>query len=40
VWNAVGQVLPAAVGVARSPIPIIAVVLVPVTPRRRVNGAR
>jgi len=38
VWNAVGQVLPAAVGVALSPIPIIAVVLMLVTPQGRVNG--
>jgi threonine/homoserine/homoserine lactone efflux protein len=38
VWNAVGQILPAAVGVALSPIPIIAVVLMLVTPRGRVNG--
>jgi threonine/homoserine/homoserine lactone efflux protein len=38
VWNAVGQVLPAAVGVALSPIPIIAVVLMLVTARGRVNG--
>jgi hypothetical protein len=37
-WNAVGQVLPAAVGVALSPIPIIGVVLMLVTPRGRVNG--
>ena len=37
-WNAVGQILPAAVGVALSPIPIIAVVLMLVTPRGRVNG--
>jgi threonine/homoserine/homoserine lactone efflux protein len=38
VWNAVGQILPAAVGVALSPIPIIAVVLMLVTPRGPVNG--
>ena len=37
-WNAIGQVLPAAVGVALSPIPIIAVVLMLVTARGRVNG--
>ncbi|HEX5587416.1 MAG TPA: GAP family protein, partial [Acidimicrobiia bacterium] len=34
----IGQVLPMAVGVAISPIPIIAVVLMLVTPRARVNG--
>ena len=36
--EAVGQVLPAAVGIALSPIPIIAVVLMLVTPRGKVNG--
>ncbi len=35
---AIGQVLPLAVGVALSPIPIIAVVLMLVTPRARTNG--
>jgi threonine/homoserine/homoserine lactone efflux protein len=34
----IGQVLPLAVGVALSPVPIIAVVLMLVTPRARVNG--
>jgi len=37
-WNAVGQVLPAAVGVALSPIPIIAVVLMLTSPKAKVNG--
>ncbi len=36
--NAIGQVLPSAVGVALSPMPIIAVVLMLVSPRGRVNG--
>ena len=36
--EAIGQVLPLAVGVALSPVPIIAVVLMLVTPRARVNG--
>ena len=36
--EAIGQVLPMAVGVALSPIPIIAVVLMLVTPRAKVNG--
>ena len=36
--NAFGQVLPLAVGVAVSPLPIVAVVLMLVTPRGRVNG--
>jgi threonine/homoserine/homoserine lactone efflux protein len=36
--NAIGQVLPLAVGVALSPVPIIAVVLMLGTPRARVNG--
>ncbi len=34
----VGDMLPAAVGVAISPIPIIAVVLMLVSPHGRVNG--
>jgi hypothetical protein len=38
VGEAIGQVLPMAVVVGLSPIPIIAVVLVLVTPRARVNG--
>jgi threonine/homoserine/homoserine lactone efflux protein len=38
VGEAIGQVLPLAVGVALSPIPIIAVVLMLVTSRARVNG--
>jgi Sap, sulfolipid-1-addressing protein len=38
VGEAIGQVLPLAVGVALSPVPIIAVVLMLVTPRARVNG--
>jgi threonine/homoserine/homoserine lactone efflux protein len=36
--DAIGQTLPMAVGVALSPVPIIAVVLMLVTPRARVNG--
>ena len=36
--NAIGQMLPSAVGVALSPFPIVAVVLMLVTPRGRVNG--
>jgi Sap-like sulfolipid-1-addressing protein len=36
--EAIGQVLPLAVGVALSPVPIIAVVLMLVTPRARANG--
>jgi threonine/homoserine/homoserine lactone efflux protein len=36
--QAIGQVLPLAVGVALSPVPIIAVVLMLVTARARVNG--
>lgn len=36
--EAIGQMLPAAVGVAISPIPIIAVVLMLVSPRGRMNG--
>jgi threonine/homoserine/homoserine lactone efflux protein len=36
--DAIGQVLPFALGVAISPVPIIAVVLMLATPRGRVNG--
>ena len=36
--EAIGNVLPSAVGVAISPLPIVAVVLMLVTPRGRVNG--
>lgn len=36
--EAIGQVLPLAVGVALSPLPIVAVVLMLVTPRGRANG--
>jgi threonine/homoserine/homoserine lactone efflux protein len=36
--DAIGQMLPTAVGVAISPLPIVAVVLMLVTPRGRVNG--
>jgi threonine/homoserine/homoserine lactone efflux protein len=36
--QAIGQMLPAAVGVALSPLPIVAVVLMLVTPRGRANG--
>jgi hypothetical protein len=38
VGEAVGQVLPYAVGVAISPLPIIAMVLMLITPRARANG--
>jgi threonine/homoserine/homoserine lactone efflux protein len=37
-WQAIGQVLPSAVGVALSPVPIIAVILMLGTPRARSNG--
>jgi threonine/homoserine/homoserine lactone efflux protein len=37
--DAIGQMLPTAVGVAISPLPIVAVVLMLVTPRGRVNGS-
>jgi threonine/homoserine/homoserine lactone efflux protein len=36
--QAIGQMLPSAVGVALSPLPIVAVVLMLVTPSGRVNG--
>jgi threonine/homoserine/homoserine lactone efflux protein len=36
--EAIGQVLSPAVGVALSPVPIIAVILLLVTPRARING--
>src|SRR5205823_4030168 len=36
--QAIGQILPLAVGVAISPVPIIGVVLMLVTPRARANG--
>ena len=36
--DAIGQMLPTAVGIAISPLPIVAVVLMLVTPRGRVNG--
>jgi hypothetical protein len=36
--DAIGQILPLGVGVALSPIPIIAVILMLVTPRARANG--
>jgi hypothetical protein len=36
--DAIGQMLPSAVGVAISPLPIVAVVLMLVTPRGKVNG--
>jgi threonine/homoserine/homoserine lactone efflux protein len=38
VGQAIGEFLPSAVGVAISPLPIIAVVLMLVTPRGRLNG--
>src|SRR5690348_4017378 len=36
--QAIGQILPLGVGVAISPVPVIAVVLMLVTPRARTNG--
>jgi threonine/homoserine/homoserine lactone efflux protein len=39
VGGAIGQLLPFAVGVGLSPMPIVAVVLLLLTPRGRVNGA-
>ena len=36
--DAIGEVLPLAVGVALSPLPIVAIVLMLVTPRARTNG--
>jgi len=36
--EAIGQVLPSAIGVALSPVPIIAVVLILATPQARANG--
>jgi threonine/homoserine/homoserine lactone efflux protein len=39
VGQAIGDFLPSAVGVAISPLPIVAVVLMLVTPRGRVNGS-
>jgi threonine/homoserine/homoserine lactone efflux protein len=36
--NAIGEILPLAVGVATSPVPIIAIVLMLGTPRARSNG--
>jgi hypothetical protein len=38
VGEVIGQILPVAVGVALSPLPIIAVVLMLTTPKARVNG--
>jgi hypothetical protein len=38
VGEAIGQILPLAVGIALSPVPIIAVILMLVTPQPRVNG--
>ena len=36
--RAIGQIIPLAVGVALSPLPIIAVILMVTTPRGRVTG--
>jgi hypothetical protein len=36
--NAVGDILPLALGVAVSPVPIIAVILMLLSPRARTNG--
>jgi hypothetical protein len=38
-WQAVGGLLPSAVGVALSPVPIIAVILMLATPRARSTGS-
>ena len=37
-WQAIGELLPSAVGVALSPVPIIAVILMLGTPRAKSNG--
>jgi threonine/homoserine/homoserine lactone efflux protein len=37
-WQAIGQLLPSAIGVALSPVPIIAVILMLGTPKARANG--
>jgi hypothetical protein len=37
-WQAIGDVLPMAIGVALSPVPIIALILMLITPRARANG--
>lgn len=37
-WSAIGDILPQAVGVALSPLPIVAVILLLSTPRARSNG--
>ena len=37
-WQAIGDLLPSAVGVALSPVPIIAVILILGTPKARTNG--
>ena len=38
IWNALGDVLPAAVGIAISPIPIVLVILMLVSAKAKVNG--
>ncbi len=38
-WQAIGDLLPSAVGVALSPVPIIAVILMLGTPRARTTGS-
>jgi hypothetical protein len=38
VGDAIGQMLPSAIGIAISPVPIIAVILMLVTPRAQTNG--
>lgn len=37
-WNAIGELLPTAVGVALSPVPIVAVILMLGTPKAKSNG--
>ena len=37
--EAIGQLLPFAVGVAVSPMPIVAMVLMLITPKAKVNGS-
>lgn len=37
-WQAIGDVLPMAIGVALSPVPVIAMILMLITPKARSNG--
>jgi threonine/homoserine/homoserine lactone efflux protein len=38
VWQTIGEILPLAIGIAISPVPIIAVILMLITPQARTNG--